>query len=91
MKIDGVRGSRPKRAWVAWPGRGPMPPVLVWPMGLVSLTSSPPGASRDKILTLQKSQVNLSWGRFLKLKNTQNKVFLCRVITKIRGINGKSP
>jgi hypothetical protein len=48
--------------------------------------------SHDKILMLQKSQVNLSPGRSLKLKNMQNRVFLsCRVITKIRGIDGKSP
>jgi hypothetical protein len=40
----------------------------------------------------EKLQVNLSSGRFLKRKNTQNRVFLfCRVITKIRGIDGKSP
>jgi hypothetical protein len=72
----------------AW---GTMLPVLVWPLGLASLTYSPRGASHDRILTLQKSQVNLSSGRFLKLKNTQNRVFLfCRVITKIRGIDGKS-
>jgi hypothetical protein len=46
--------------------------------------------SRDKILTPKKSQVNLSSGRFLKHKNTQKRVFLfCRVITKIRGIDGK--
>jgi hypothetical protein len=55
------------------------------------LTSSP-GASHGKILTPKKSQVNLSPGRFLKCKNTQNRVFLFyRVITKIRGIDGKSP
>jgi hypothetical protein len=66
--------------------------VLFWPLGLVSLTSSPPGASRGKILTPEKSQVNLSPGMSLKQKNTQNRVFLfCRVITKIRRINGKSP
>jgi hypothetical protein len=30
--------------------------------------------------------------RYLKLKNTQNIFFLfCRVITQIRGIDGKSP
>jgi hypothetical protein len=40
----------------------------------------------------EKSQVNLSSGRFLKCKNTQNRVFpFCRAITKIRGIDGKSP
>jgi hypothetical protein len=67
-----------------------MPPVLVWPLGLVLLTSSPPAASRGKILTLKKSQVNLSPGRSVKGKNTQNKVFLFyRVITKRRGIDGK--
>jgi hypothetical protein len=69
-----------------------MPPVLVWPLGPISLTSSSPGGSHDKILMPEKSQVNLSLERFLKRKNTQNRVFLfCRVITKIRGIDGKSP
>jgi hypothetical protein len=67
--MDGSGGSSPKHAWVAWPGRAPMPPMLVWPLGLVSLTSSPPGASRGKILTPEKSQVNLSPGRSLKHKN----------------------
>jgi hypothetical protein len=62
------------------------------PLCLVSLTSWSPGVSHDKILTLQKFQVNLSSGRFLELKNTQNRVFLsCRVITKTKGIDGKSP
>jgi hypothetical protein len=66
--------------------------VLVWPLGLISLTSSSPGASHDKILMLKKSQVNLSLGRFLKFKNTQNRIFLFhRVITKIREIDEKSP
>jgi hypothetical protein len=56
------------------------------------LASSAPDASHDKILTPEKSQVNLSSERFLKRKNTQNRVFLfCRVITKIKGIGGKSP
>jgi hypothetical protein len=65
--------------------------MLVWPLGLVSLTSSP-DASRNKILTPEKSQVNLSSEWFLKYKNKQNRIFLfCGVITKIRGINGKSP
>jgi hypothetical protein len=92
MKIDDSGGSRPKWARVARLGKGPVPPMLVWPLGLVSLTSSPLGASRGKILTPKKSQVNLSLGRSLKRKNTQNRVFLfCRVITKIRAINRKSP
>jgi hypothetical protein len=74
----------------AW--QGPAPPVLIWPLDLNSLSSSSLGASRDKILMLQKSQVNLSPGRSLKLKNTQNRVSLsCRVITKIRRVDGKSP
>jgi hypothetical protein len=37
--------------------------------------SSPPSSSRGKILTLEKSQVNLSPGRSLKRQNTQNRVF----------------
>jgi hypothetical protein len=67
--------------------------MLVQPLGLVSLTSSSSssGVSHDKILMLQKSHINLRLGRSLKLKNTQNRVFLSyRVITKIRGIDGKS-
>jgi hypothetical protein len=56
------------------------------------LTSCALEGSGDKILMPKKSQVNLSLGWFLKRKNTQNRVFLsCRVITKIRGIDGKYP
>jgi hypothetical protein len=91
-KMDVSGGSRPKRVWVARPVQGPTPPVLVWPLGLVSLNSSPLDASRGKILMPKKSQVNLSPKRSLKHKNMQNMVFLfCRVITKIREIDGKSP
>jgi hypothetical protein len=69
-----------------------MPPVFIWPWWPPSLTSCAPEDSNDKILTPKKSQVNLSPGRFLKRKNTQNRVFLfCRVISKIRRIDGKSP
>jgi hypothetical protein len=90
--MDGIGGSRPKQVWVAWPGQGPAPPGLVWLLGPISLTSSSPVASRGKMLMPKKSQVNLSSGRFLKCKNTQNRVIMfCRVITKIRGIDGKSP
>jgi hypothetical protein len=61
-------------------------------MGPILFTSSSLGASHGKILMPKKSQVNLSSGRFLKHKNTQNGDFLfCRVITKIRGMDGKSP
>jgi hypothetical protein len=71
---------------VARPSQGLAPPGLVWHLGPISLTSSSLGASQGKILMPKKSQVNLSTGRFLKHKNTQNGVFLfCRVITKIRG------
>jgi hypothetical protein len=70
---------------------GPVPPILKWASWPPSLTSCAPGSSCGKILTLQKSWVNFSPERFLKRKNTQNKVFLsCRVITKIRGTDGKS-
>jgi hypothetical protein len=71
---------------------GAAPPCLVWPLGLISWTSCAIGASHGKILTPEKSQINLSLGRFLKHKSTQNRVNLfCRVITKIRRIDGKSP
>jgi hypothetical protein len=40
----------------------------------------------------KKTLVNLSLGRFLKRKKYTKQVFLFyRVITKIRGIHGKSP
>jgi hypothetical protein len=82
--MDGSGGLKTKQDRVVRPGQGSMPPVLIWPLGLVSLTSSPLGASCGKILTLQKSWVNLSPGRFLKHKNMQNRVFLSyRVITKM--------
>jgi hypothetical protein len=56
------------------------------------LTPCAPRVSHDKILTPNKSQINLSWGRLLKHENTQNGVFLSfGVIIKIRGIDGKSP
>jgi hypothetical protein len=90
--MDDIGGSRPKRGWVAQPGLGPTLPGLVRPPWPPSLTSCAPEGSRDKILTPKKSENNLSSGRFLKHKNTQNKVFLfCTVITKIRGVDGKSP
>jgi hypothetical protein len=54
-KMDGSGGSRPKQDRVARPGKGPAPPRLIWTLGLVLLTSSPPGASRGKILTPEKS------------------------------------
>jgi hypothetical protein len=49
--MDGIGAPRPKRAWVAQPGQGPTPPMLVWPPGPISLTSSSPDGSRDKILS----------------------------------------
>jgi hypothetical protein len=58
MKIDGVGGSRPKRARVARAGRGLVPPMLVWPLGLVSLTYSPLGSSHDKILCPKNPRSN---------------------------------
>jgi hypothetical protein len=88
MKMDGIEGLRPKRSKVARPSLGPAPPGLFWPSWPPSLTSCAPEGSRYKILMLEKSQFNLSLGRFLKRKNTQNRVFLfCRVITNIRGID----
>jgi hypothetical protein len=91
-KINGVGGSSRQRVWVARPSLVAAPHALIRPLCLVSLTYFPLGASRDEILTPQKSWINLSSARLLKLKNMQNRVFLfCRVITKIRGIDGKSP
>jgi hypothetical protein len=74
--MDIIRGPRLKRAWVARRGLGPAPPVIKWASWPPSLTSCAPGASRGKILTSEKSQVNLSPGKFLKRKNTQNR-FSC--------------
>jgi hypothetical protein len=68
--MDGSRGSSRQQALVARLGLVAAPPMLVWPLVLISLTTSSLGVSRDKILTLQKSQVNLSPGRSLKLKKT---------------------
>jgi hypothetical protein len=55
---------------------GPAPHVLVWPLWPPSLTSCTLEGSHDKILTPEKSQVNLSLERFLKRKSTQNR-FSC--------------
>jgi hypothetical protein len=45
-----------------------------------------------EILILEKAQVHLTSYRSLEIQNTQYKEFLfCRVITKIKGIIGKSP
>jgi hypothetical protein len=46
--MDGSGGLSHQRVWVARLGLGPAPPILVRPLGLVSLTSSSSGASRDK-------------------------------------------
>jgi hypothetical protein len=90
--MDGIGASRLKLDMVARLGPGLAPPMLKWTLWPPSLTSCSPKGSCDKILTPEKSQVNLSSGRFLKHQITQNRVFLfCRVITKIRGIDGKSP
>jgi hypothetical protein len=68
--MDDIRGRRLKRAWVARPRLGPMAHVLKWASWPPSSTSCALGASRGKILTPKKSQVNLSLERFLKCKNT---------------------
>jgi hypothetical protein len=45
-----------------------------------------------KNIDARKTPLNLSPGRILKCQNTQNRYFLFfRVITKIRGIDGKFP
>jgi hypothetical protein len=82
-------GDQTRLGGMAWLWHVPLVPIWAsWPL---SLTCCAPDASHDKILTLKKSQVNLSSGRFLKHQNTQNRVFLsCIVVIKIRGIDGKS-
>jgi hypothetical protein len=54
-KMDNIGALRLKRAWVARPGLGPMPPGLIWPSWPTSLTSCAPEGSCDKILTPEKS------------------------------------
>jgi hypothetical protein len=86
MKMVDIGGPSLKQDRVAQPGLGPAPPGLFWASWPPSVTCCAPSASRGIILTPKKSHVNLSLGRSLKRKNTQNRVFLfCRVITKIRG------
>ena len=77
---------------LARPSKVGAPPGLFWPSGLSRWASRAHAASPDEKMTLQKSQVNLTPYRSLKVKNTQNRVFLfCRVINQIKGIIGKSP
>jgi hypothetical protein len=86
--MDGIGGLRPKRVWVARRSQGPAPPGLFWPLGLTLLTSCASVSSRGKILTPEKSLVNLSPERSVKRKNTLNRVFLFySVITKKIPIN----
>jgi hypothetical protein len=73
--MDGIRGSTLKRAWVAWPGLVAAPHVLFWASWPTSLTYCALEGSRDKILTPEKFQVNLSSGRFSEHQNTQNRLF----------------
>jgi hypothetical protein len=57
-----------------------------------SLASSSHTASQVKIGMPEKASVNLNSGRSLKCQNTQKRYFLFYgVITKIRGIDVKSP
>jgi hypothetical protein len=70
--MDDIGGSRTKRTWVARLRQGPVPPSIVWASWPPSLTSCALDSSRDKTLTPEESQVNLSLGRFLKCQNTQN-------------------
>jgi hypothetical protein len=70
---------------------GHVPPLLVWAQVAPSLASSSQVYSQVKIGTPEKSPIYLSSGRSLKHQNTQNRYFMFgRIITKIRGIDGKS-
>jgi hypothetical protein len=84
-----VRGSNYPR----WRGLArAVPPGIFWRSWPPSLTSCALDGSHDRILMPKKSQVKFSSGRSPKRQNTQKRVFLfCRVITKIRGVDGKSP
>jgi hypothetical protein len=65
--------------------------MLVWAQLAPSHASSSHTASQVKIGTPEKALVKSS-GRSLKRQNTKNRYFLfCRVITKIRGVDGKCP
>jgi hypothetical protein len=70
MMTDGWRCSWRGGEEVSWgpPGR------LFRDLGLLSWGSTAPGPSLREILRLKKSQVNLTSFRFLKVKNTQNRV-----------------
>jgi hypothetical protein len=70
VKTNGIGGLTAKRARVVRPGRGPMPPVLIWALVAPSRTSSSHTASHVKILMPEKASVNLSSGRSLKHQNT---------------------
>jgi hypothetical protein len=70
---------------------GVAPPVLKWASWPSSLTSCAPGASRGKILTTEKSQVNLSLGRSLKRKNTQNRFSVLQSYDQNKGDRCKIP
>jgi hypothetical protein len=66
--------------------------MLVWALVAHFSFSSSQVTSYVKIFIPEKSSINLSCGRSLKRQHTYKKVFLFfRVITKIRGIDGKSP
>jgi hypothetical protein len=90
-RIRENRRSRAERRWVARHGRLAAPPGLVWPSGLSRCASKVNCVSLDEKIMLQKSQLNLTLYRYLKMNNTRNRVFLfCRVIIHIKGIIGKS-
>ena len=77
---------------VARLGGMPRHPYSFWPPVSVRLISGLQITSLRKILILEKSYVNLTLYRSLKVKNTQNREFMFYIfITKIRGIIEKSP
>jgi hypothetical protein len=54
MKMDNIESPRTKQGQMAWPGPVFAPPGLFWASWPFSLNYCSPGASRDKILMLEK-------------------------------------
>ena len=90
--LDGCDAPKGKRGQVARPGGGARHSLSFLLRDSVCVISKLRIVIFWKIFILEKSPVNLSPYRSLKLKNTQNMVFLsCRVITKIMVILWEIP
>jgi hypothetical protein len=89
--MDNIGASRPnEHGDVVWPSDRATCALL----GLVAhlMTSCAPEGSRDKLLTSKKISGQFKFGKVSETSKYTKQVFLFnRVITKIRGIDGKSP